>query len=185
MKNLFLFILFCISISCNAQTYPLRTYTEVPPNAYIQDTNNELVPYEGTWKGTWNGKTVFIYLKRIKDYFTHLENKPYYKDILVGKYKILDSNGAILFDSSNLSDENAKIKGARFLSIPNTRYILNYIDSNLCNTSGNVSINFTDTTKIKLNWKLNFDSKMITTDCQYYNTGIPEVLPKEIILTKQ
>ncbi|HCA09933.1 DUF6705 family protein [Chryseobacterium sp.] len=185
MKNLFLFILFCVSISCKAQIYPLRTYTEVPANAYIQDINNELIPYEGTWKGTWNGKTVYIYLKRFKNYFTHLENNPYYNDILVGKFKIQDSSGTILFDSSNLTDENAKIKGSRFFSAPNTRYTLNYIDSDFCNTSGNVSISFTDTTKTKLSWNLNFRSNMITTDCQYYNTGIPEVLPKEILLTKQ
>lgn len=185
MKNLFLFILLYVSVSCKAQVYPLRTYTEVPANAYIKDLNNELVPYEGTWKGTWNGKTIFIYLKSVKNYFTHLENKPYYNDILIGKFKVQDSGGTILFDNSNLSNEYAKIIGSRFFSVPNTRYTLNYIDSDLCNTSGNISINFTDNTKTQLNWTLTFRSNMITTDCQYYNTGIPEVLPKEIILTKQ
>ncbi|WP_288436007.1 DUF6705 family protein [uncultured Chryseobacterium sp.] len=185
MKNIFLFILFCISFSCNAQIYPLRTYSDVPVNAYIKDIDNELVPYEGTWKGTWGGKTVVIYLKRIKNYYTHLENKPYYNDILIGKFKVQDSNGNSLFDNTNLSDENAKIKGSRFFSIPNIRYTLIYIDSDLCNTSGNISISFTDSSKTKLNWKLTLGSNMITTDCQYYNTGIPEALPKEIVLTKQ
>ncbi|HBV16852.1 MAG TPA: hypothetical protein DEB71_16125 [Chryseobacterium carnipullorum] len=175
-----------ISFIFKAQTYPLRTYTEVPINAYIKDLDNELVPYEGIWKGTWNGKTVFIYLKRIKNYFTHLENKPYYNDILIGKFKILNSNGTILFDNSILSDENVKIKGSRFFSVPNIRYTLNYADPDLCNTSGNIIINFIDSSKTQLNWKLNLGSNMITTDCQYYNTiPFPQALPKEIILTKQ
>ena len=42
MKNVFLFVLFSTTISCTAQTYPLRTFTEIPVNAYLKDTNNEL-----------------------------------------------------------------------------------------------------------------------------------------------
>ena len=45
MKNIFLLILFIITISCNAQTYPLRTFTQVPENAYLKDTSNELQYY--------------------------------------------------------------------------------------------------------------------------------------------
>lgn len=185
MKNIFLFILLSISISCTAQTYPLRTYTAVPTNAYIKDLNNELLPYEGTWKGTWNGKTIYIYFKKVKNYFTHLENNPYYKDILKGKFKVIDSNGNILFDNSNISDENVKIWGSGIRKLDD-KYSLIYVDPDLCNTSGNIIINFTDSTKTKLNWKLNKGSNMITTDCQYYNTTpFPQALPEEIILTKQ
>jgi hypothetical protein len=63
MKKIFLFILFSVAISCTAQTYPLRTFTEIPENAYLKDTNNELATYEGTWKGTFNNKTIFITFK--------------------------------------------------------------------------------------------------------------------------
>lgn len=186
MKNIFLFILFSVIISCKAQTYPLRTYSEVPSDAYIKDLNNELIPYEGTWKGTWNGKTFFIYLQRVKVHFTHLENKPYYNDILKGKFKVLDSNGNVLFDNSASLDENAKINGSRFFSIPNNRYMLNYIDKDLCNTTGKIFINFTNSSQTQLNWIFNNGSNMITSDCPYYNTTpFPQALPEEIILTKQ
>lgn len=182
MKNLFLFL--CASISCTAQTYPLRTYTDVPANSYIKDLDSELNPYEGTWKGSWDNKIVSISLKKVKYYFTHLENRPYYNDILVGRYKVQDSNGNLVFDTSNISDENAKILGSGIRKIDN-KYSLIYSDSDICNTTGSIIINFTNSSKTQINWKLSLRSNMITTDCQYYNTGIPEVLPKEIILTKQ
>lgn len=182
MKNLFLFILLYISFSCNAQIYPLRTFTQIPENAYLKDTNNELPAYEGIWKGTWNNKTVYITFKKVINKYN--ENLKYYKDNLIGKFKVLDSNENILFDNTNLSDDNPKIWGGKFRKIDD-KYSLVYLDSDLCNTSGNIIINFTDSSKTKLNWKLTLGSNMITTDCQYYNTGIPEALPKEIVLTKQ
>ncbi|AZB34379.1 hypothetical protein EG351_12620 [Chryseobacterium bernardetii] len=171
-----------ISFSCNAQIYPLRTFTQIPENAYLKDTNNELQAYEGIWKGTWNNKTVYITFKKVTNKYN--KNLKYYKDNLIGKFKVLDSNGNSLFDNTNLSDDNPKIWGGKFRKIDD-KYSLVYVDADLCNTSGNIIINFTDTSKTQLNWKLNLGSNMITTACQYYNTGIPEALPKEIVLTKQ
>lgn len=185
MKNIFLFILFISTLSFKAQQiYPLRTYSDVPVNAYIKDIDNELVPYEGTWKGTWGGKTVFLYLKRVKNYYTHLENKPYYNDILIGKFKVQDSNGNILFDNTNLTDDNAKIFGSGFKKVDD-KYSLIFSDPDLCHTSGIININFTDPTKTKLNWKYFYRNEIVTVDCPYYNTEIPQPLPKEIVLTKQ
>lgn len=97
----------------------------------------------------------------------------------------MDNKGNILFDNTNSPDNDPKIFGGKFRKVDD-KYSLVYVDSDLCNTSGNIIINFTDATKTKLNWKLNLGSNMITTDCQYYNTTpFPQALPKEIILTKQ
>ena len=61
MKNIFYLLLIIISsITYKAQTYPLRTYIQLPSGAYLKDTNNELPTYEGIWKGAWDRK--FIYL---------------------------------------------------------------------------------------------------------------------------
>ncbi len=185
MKNILLIILFSTAVSCTAQIYPLRTYTEVPPNAYIKDLDNELLPYEGTWKGTWSGKIIYIYIKKDKSYFTHLENRPYYNDILRAKFKILNINGSILFDNTNLSFGNSKIVGNRFFSTPNNRYMLTYSDPDLCNTTGTIYISFTDPTKTTLEWKYNNHNEIITDDCPYYTTELPQPLPEEIVLTKQ
>ncbi|WP_317047235.1 DUF6705 family protein, partial [Chryseobacterium shigense] len=88
MKNIFLFIFFCASISCSAQTYPLRTFTDIPENAYLKDTNNELQSYEGTWKGVWANKTIYITFKKITNKFD--SDFKYYIDYLIGKFKVLD-----------------------------------------------------------------------------------------------
>ncbi|WP_100076290.1 DUF6705 family protein [Chryseobacterium camelliae] len=182
MKKLFLFILFSASISCSAQTYPLRTFTEIPENAYLKDTNNELIAYEGTWKGTWDNKTIYITFKRITNKYN--ENLKYYKDYLIAKFKVLDPNGNILFNNTTLTDENAKVWGGKFRK-EDDKYSLIYNDEDLCNTSGSIYINFTDSTKTKLAWKYILHSNFISSDCPYYNTGIPNPLPKEIVLIKQ
>ncbi len=182
MKNIFLLILFVLGISCKAQIYPLRTYTEIPENAYLKDTNNELADYEGIWKGTWDNKTISIVFKKIVNKYN--ENLKYYKDYLIAKFKVIDMNGNVLFDNINLTDEQAKIRGGGVKKIDD-KYSLMYNDSSLCNTSGVININFTDSTKTKLDWKYFYRNEIITSDCPYYNTSIPQPLPKEIILTKQ
>ena len=185
MKNIFLLVFFCLLLSCKTQQiYSLRSSeTELPEHSYEKDINNELPAYEGTWKGTWNNKTVFITFKKITNKYDDVFK--YNRDYLIGKFKVLDINGNILFDNTTLPDNNAKINGINFRRY-NTKYSLIYIDQDLCNTSGDIIINFTDSSKTKLNWKYNKDSNMITTDCQYYNTiPFPQALPEEIILTKQ
>ncbi|AKK72384.1 hypothetical protein OK18_06820 [Chryseobacterium gallinarum] len=184
MKNIILFMLVA-SLSCKAQqVYSLRPVeVDLPENSYEKDTNNELQNYEGTWKGTWGNKSIVITLKKI----THKYDADFkrYRDYLVGKFKVLDSNNNILYDNSNLSDDNAKIKGVSFRRYGD-KYSLIYVDPDLCNITGGIAINFTDSTKTRLNWKLNKGRNMITTDCQYYNTTpFPQALPEEIILTKQ
>lgn len=174
-----------IFFSC-AQIYPLNTNTDVPNNAYIKDLNNELISYEGSWKGTWDSKMFILELKKIKKYMTHRENNPYYKDVLIGKFKVLNSSGNILFNNTNILDDDAKIEGARFLSLPYIRYTLSYMDPDICNMSGDIFINFTDATKTKLNWKFSDMTDIITPDCPFYNSNpFPQPLPKDITLTKQ
>ena len=182
MKNIFLFIIFAITISCNAQIYPLRTYTEIPENAHLNDTNNELPYYEGIWTGTWNNKTIYITFKKI----TNKYNSPlkYYKDFLIGKFKIVKSNGEILFDNTHVSDENPKIRGGKFRKKDN-KYSLIYSDSSMCDRNGYGTIYFMDASKTKLEWKFSEGEVMIDTDCFYYNQTWPEILPASIILTKQ
>lgn len=183
MKNIFLIILLSSAIACTAQTYPLRTFTSIPENAYLKDTNNELNAYEGTWKGTWNNRTIFVTLKKVTHKYN--ENLKYYKDFLIGKFKVLDNNGNILFDNTNLPDDNTKIWGGGIRKVDD-KYSLNYVDQDLCNTSGNIRISFTDSTKTKINWNLYVDNDIITSDCPYYNADpFPQALPEEIVLTKQ
>lgn len=85
MKNTILFLVFAISMYCNAQTYPLRTYIDMPENAYLKDTNNELPTYEGTWYGSWNNKTIYITFKKIINKKDNVLK--YYTDFLIENLK--------------------------------------------------------------------------------------------------
>lgn len=182
MKNIFLFMLLSISISCTAQIYPLRAFTEIPENSYEKDTNNELQYYEGIWKGTWDNKTIFLTLKKITNKYDNVFK--YYRDYLIAKFKVVGISGNVLFDNTNLTDDKAKIYGGGFKKVDD-KYSLIYNDPDLCNTSGIININFIDPNKTKLDWKYFYRNEIVTVDCPYYNSEIPQPLPKDIILTKQ
>jgi hypothetical protein len=185
MKNIFLLVVIIISISCRSQIYPLRNFSDIPENSYEKDTNNELPAYEGTWKGSWNNKIIYVSIKKMTNKFDN--TLKYYKDCLIAKFKVTDLNGLILFDNTNLADNQAKIEGGGFRKVDN-KYSLIYIDMDLCERSGTILINFTDSTKTKLQWSYSQDENFIEPDCFYYNYApqdYPQPLPRNIILTKQ
>lgn len=185
MKKLFLFTFIIFSLYSTAQEYPL-TATEVPANAYIKDLDNQLPAFEGTWKGTWNNKTFIINFKKIKFYYTHLKDNPYYQDILIGKFQVKDSNGNILFDNLNIPDNDAKIKGVKIFA--SGKYVLTYIDPDLCLKSGGMNINFINSEKTQMQLKFYETSDLIEPDCFFHGKPAdqrPQPIPKEIILTKQ
>lgn len=166
---------------------PLRTWTEIPEEQcyYLKDTNNELQDYVGTWTGTWNNKTIYISISKITEKYSWVFK--YYSDFLIAKFKVLDSNGNILFDNTNLPNEQAKIEGLSFRKVDD-KYSLIYIDPDLCDTTGSIRINFTDPTKTQLQWWYSKNTNWIDTDCFYYGmpqNQRPDPLPKNIILTKQ
>lgn len=185
MKNIFYLLLIIISsITYKAQTYPLRTYIQLPSGAYLKDTNNELPTYEGTWKGAWDGKFIYLNIKKLNyNYNTTLK---IYADILIAKFKVTDTNGNILFDNTYLDDNSAKITGGKFFKKSTQKYSMGYVDNDICGLNGFIEISFTDATKSKLAWKFNEGSNLITKDCPYYDSPeFPQPLPVSIILTKQ
>lgn len=185
MKKILLFVLFAGLISCKAQTYPLRTFSQIPENAYLKDTNNELNLYQGTWKGNWNNKTLYITFKKITNKYN--SNLKYYKDFLIGRFKVVDNNGKILFDNTTILDDKAKITGGKFRKIDD-KYSFSYIDNDLCGITGYITINFTETSKTKLQWNYSKDNDFINKDCFYWGKPAaerPDPLPFNIILTKQ
>ncbi|MDQ1097868.1 hypothetical protein QE441_001035 [Chryseobacterium sp. SORGH_AS909] len=183
MKIIFLLILFSFALSCKAQQiYSLRPKEiDLPENSYEKDTNNELLDYVGTW----NNKIITITFKKITNkYDTTFKH---YRDYLIGKFIVKDSNGNILFDNTNLSDDQAKIEGVSFRKY-GTKYSLIYIDPDLCHMTGSARISFTDATKTKLEWKYSQDNDWVENECFYHGLPYsqrPEPLPSNIILTRQ
>lgn len=183
MKNLFLITILFIGISCKAQTYPL-TETDLPENSYRKDINNELPSFEGNWMGTWNGKTFLINFKKIIHQYNDVLK--IYNDRLIGKFQVKDSSGNILFDNLSISDNDAKITGGKIF--PSGKYVLSYVDPDLCLKGGGIFIEFTNSSKTELKFKFMEGSQLIDSECFYRGTPAdqrPEPLPKEIILTKQ
>jgi len=167
---------------------PLRTFTDIPENEcyYRKDTQNELNDYEGTWKGTWNNKTIYITLKKVINIYD--DSLGFNLDNLVGKFKILDSNGNVLFNNTNLTDSNAKIFGIGFHHITD-KYNMSYTDNDLCGIGGIVKISFANAAKTQLNIDFQQRNQVLTSDCYFHGwpeADRPEPLPKSnIILTKQ
>ena len=195
MKNIFL-ILFIV-ISCKSFTQstcsqysivPMRTFTEIPENEcyYMKDTNNELNDFEGTWKGIWNGNFFLITFKKISNkYNAALRHN---KDFLIGKFKLTDINGNILFDNTSISDDTAKIKGGMFAKLDD-KYSLLYFDKDLCGMNGVGKIKFANAAKTQLQWEYYYRDQTIFPTCFFYNYPAnqrPEPLPAQnLILIKQ
>ncbi|CEJ69198.1 hypothetical protein BN1195_01495 [Chryseobacterium oranimense G311] len=185
MKNILLIILTITAISCKAQTYPLRTFTDLPENSYLKDTNNELQYYEGTWKGTWNNKIIYVNFKKVINVYRSSFKQ--YRDFLIARFKVTDINGNILFDNTNLADDQVKIEGGKFRK-SDDKYTFVYVDPDLCMRTGQIFINFTDATKTKLQWKYFQSENWIGADCFYHGwaqADRPQPLPNDIVLIKQ
>ncbi|MFY1046841.1 DUF6705 family protein [Chryseobacterium sp. GP-SGM7] len=194
MKSILFILLMMISCKSFPQsncqttiTVPFRTYNIQNKECYyFKDTHNELPEYEGTWKGTWNNKTLVIsFTKMTNIYSDALE---YNRDYLAGKFKTLDNNGNILFNNLNLQNNEAKIRGINFQETTN-KYIMSYTDNDLCGIGGSIKISFANTAKTQLNLDFDQDRQIIDTDCYYYSyppSQYPEPLPKNnIVLIKQ
>lgn len=179
MKNLFILLTLCF-IGCKAQQQilPLETRGIPVEGAYYKDLNNDLNPYLGTWKGTFENKTFIITFSKYKDFNSLYE---YYEDRLAGKYKMLDSNGNELYSTYNLADQDVKVFSLGFVDTTNHTK-LRLMFSDLCK-EGEIHINFTNTQKTQLYWKYFTKQTLITdnTGCAPYN----EMPRGEFVLTKQ
>ena len=148
MKNLLLFILLMIGTFSNAQEQivPLETKGWSEENMYYKDLDNELLPFVGTWKGTFQGKIFEITFSRIKYHLT-LDN--FSMDRIIGKYKMSDSNGNILYSTYNLIDNKAKVKSLGFMNYK-TKLRLLFLDKCI---EGDILIHFTNVEKTQMYWK--------------------------------
>ncbi|WP_449401327.1 DUF6705 family protein [Chryseobacterium wanjuense] len=191
MKNIILIITLLSINLISCQIYPLGTSpSDIPDNAYIKDTNNEWDKYVGIWKGNWNGKTVYLELKKVKTYSsapggTH----PYYKDRILGERKIIDSNGNIEIDRiSNFGSDGTEFSGISKSIKPPGRDRLTFYPKNMCRKSATLDIvNFTGT-QMTLHFEYEpsfYDDNCIHNAYVQQNGDFPINFPKDITLTKQ
>ncbi|AZA77818.1 hypothetical protein EG347_09955 [Chryseobacterium sp. G0186] len=105
MRNTLMILGIFAMVSCKAQqqTLPLNTSAlDAPIDSYFKDLNNELDYYTGTWKASFQEKTITLQiLKKIKEPIK-VFSKNFYTDQLFVRYEIT-KNGVI---SESTLDQN-------------------------------------------------------------------------------
>ncbi|WP_144282478.1 DUF6705 family protein [Chryseobacterium echinoideorum] len=189
MKNIISLTILLLSISCKAQIYPLNTSpSNIPDNAYIKDTNNELDKYVGVWKGSWNGKTLYLELRKIK-YYSQMGR--YYSDQIFGERKIINSTGIVEIDRiTNFNNEGPEFRGIfNSLKYPGKKMIY-FSPKNMCRKTASLHITDFDEINHKMTLKFIYDPSYIDESCPYFNSvmqgnDFPVNFPRDIVLTKQ
>jgi len=188
MKQLLILLIAIFAISCKAQIFPLGTSPyDIPVNGYIKDTNNELDKYVGLWKGNWNGKTVYIELRKIKYYYSG--NHAYYMDKILGERKIINANGTIEINRiSNFGNEGAEFWGIFPSLVYPGKDTMLFFPRDMCGKTATIHITNFTTTQMTL--KMIYDSNHYDENC-IHNAYVaqhddwPINFPKDIVLTKQ
>ncbi|WP_294277010.1 DUF6705 family protein [uncultured Chryseobacterium sp.] len=173
----------CIS-SCQAQNLPLSTaLSNIPENAHVKDLNNELTPYIGTYKATFNGNEVILFISKEDDKYMHYGSQEFYRDALVMKYVVKNSTGTILQDTKN-SNSSINIVSTKIKSAEKS-VIFIYSGTNCGVGWGDIYLKKLNSTQIS--WEYIPDSTIIDsrkcppgTDTTIY---LPET--KDLIFTKQ
>jgi len=192
-KTLIILLITSVNFISAQQIFPLNTSKiDYPNGAYYKDLDGELNQYVGTWKGTWNGKTVYLQLKKIKDRSTANDGTYYDSDQIVGERKIISSSGAIEIDRiTNFNQSSPEFYGIFGQYNNYSQKFLLFHPDNMCGKSANVNITFTNLEKTQMKLHYEYNPSGINESCQYYNQIMvqgqdwPFNFPKDIVLTKQ
>ena len=193
MKNtlkIYSFSLLLVMFSCKAQqTYPLNTYPDdVASYSYMKDYNNELDAFVGIWKGTFEGRNTTLYItKEIKKLFDYRNNTKYYKDVLIIKYKVVNTNGIILQDTTNQTTSLRNNMYSTFTNPSKNSVYINYSGTNCGVGWGSIELKKMSSTQLL--WQYRSNSTILTEqNCpgsQDTNIYIPGSGMEDVIFTKQ
>ena len=188
MKNiLFILILITSMIACKAQqTYPYNTdYDQIPNGSYLKDLNNELSPYIGTYKASYQGNEITLFItKQENKNETRPLNKQFYRDALVVKYIVKNSLNNVLQDTYNNNIPNIELYSYRIRTNQNT-IILYYSGTNCGVGWGDIYLKKINATQIS--WEYRPEDMVLTSENCSGNPDITIYLPeiKDLIFTKQ
>ncbi|RPD94040.1 hypothetical protein EGM88_12670 [Aureibaculum marinum] len=182
MKKLLLIGLIILStLNCKAQIIPIEEYIdyrdneiEIPDGAYIKDVNNLLDKFIGTWEGTYNNKTYKFYITEItKSYLEISEDK------LLIRYKITDTDGNVIENTTALPSDNTLVIKGRYLDKSKYTYVFYYQGKNSdCGQNGDVFISVYGTNNTKMKLFLQVSGEIWSgADCP--DTPIAQILPTE------
>lgn len=184
IKKTIFFSLFISLLSCKAQTLPLNTsMKDIPLNAHVKDTNNELAPYIGTYRANFQGKEITLYITKEEDKLTKRLQKNFYRDALVIKYTVKNSSGTILQDTKN---NTTAIEFYSYYTYPNKNSIVFYYSGTNCRVGwGDIYLKKINTNQIS--WEYRPDDIILDDSKCPPGTDINIYLPetKDLIFTKQ
>lgn len=188
MKQILLILISVFAFLCKAQEYPLNTSLDnIPNNAYLKDTNNDLNKYVGLWKGNWNGKTLYLDLRKIKYHYTG--NQSYYEDKIFGERKVIGVNGIVEIDRiTNFDLLSPEFRGIG-TSLKNGNWKrLFFNPKNMCRKTATLDI--TSFTGNQMTLHFEYLPSIIDDNCQHnayvdQYGDFPINFPKDIVLTKQ
>ena len=164
-------------MTCKAQTYPLNTFFKnVPENSYMKDLDNLLPPYVGTYKATYQGNEITLYItKEDKKLKISSKNKKYYQDVLHIKYTVKKlSTGAILQNTQNGTTQGNEIKSIGTYVFDNNAIAFIYSGTN-CGV-GNGSIKLKKPADNQVSWSFYPDSSLL------YEPNCPSSVDKTVYL---
>ncbi|MFC7347213.1 DUF6705 family protein [Chryseobacterium zhengzhouense] len=195
MKNILLIIALAVSlINCKAQQqiYPLNTYYKDAPNyAYMKDLDNYLPPYVGTYKATYQGDEITLFITKEDMYLTDYgpNKRKYYQDVLHVKYIVKKiATGVILQDNQipNANDPNLnKITSMGTNDLDNNSIDLYYKGTNCAVGWGRITLKKINSTQITWSYYPN-SSLFMAGDCPS-GTDKKVYLPdtENLVFTKQ
>lgn len=105
---------------------------------FVKDVGNRLNKFAGTWKGIFNGKKVELKLEKKEDF----GNNSIKWDKLIGKLRIKDSQGNVLFDSFQNPESDFLPYGVNFQG---SAYEMLFFGVGNCNDSGTIFIEIKST----------------------------------------
>ncbi len=199
MKSIYLILIFfLINLSTKAQqVIPIEeynTYIEnlseeetIPDGTYKKDVNNLLNKYTGNWAASYKNKEYLFNIKK-----STIEALGIKSDVLLIRYKIIDSSGNEIRNTFSLSDEDSGvIKGYGFQKEKENIYWLFYLGVNdnevECGDSGKIYLNISNNQKkMSLHASLSY-GMIMEEDCPNGIIDPPFPLPgdNKMILTKQ
>ena len=189
-KILSILALITSMIACKAQQqiYPLNTfYKDVPNYSYMKDLNNYLPQYVGTYKATYQGNEITLYIsKEDQSLINHSNNRKHYEDVLRVKYIVKDiSTGNTLEDTQTSASLTNEIISYGTNDLDNNSVSLFYSGTTCGLGSGEIILKKINSTQI--NWSFWYEKQLlIQGECPNYQS-VKVYLPKtfDLIFTKQ
>ncbi|MFP3834221.1 DUF6705 family protein [Chryseobacterium sp. SIMBA_028] len=191
-KIVIILLLACVNLIFAQQVFPLNTpKVDTPNGAYYKDLDGELNQYVGTWKGNWEGKILFLELRKVKKKYPLIDGN-YFTDKIVGERKIISSSGMVEVDRiANFDEISSEFSGMFGQKKDYSQKFLLFQPKDMCNKTANININFINVQKTQMRLEFKYNPNGINESCKYYNDimvegkSFPMNFPKDIVLTKQ